>query len=208
MSVTVVVRPVWRSFHPKFLPNAVAHVRSGGFSVLLFDNGKRKLLLPRGRDGKLTDPALWALLALDVRRWGTARSGPAKGLASVRVRPIDEGIVEEWCDRDARHPRSTARVRLDCLACGACCRDNRVVLEPWDLAAFRRAGRPDLLSRDYVRTSKGKVVLKLDARKRCLHLAPKNLCRIYELRPYNCSVFPVGSEACLAARKDTLGIVD
>jgi Fe-S-cluster containining protein len=35
-----------------------------------------------------------------------------------------------------------------------------------------------------------------------------NRCAIYAIRPFNCSVFPVGSEACLAARESTLHVRD
>jgi hypothetical protein len=202
-----VKRPVWRSFRPEYLDRAARHVRAAGFAAIFYRDGQIKLLLPRKRDGSLTEMSLWALLSLDVRRWGSARSGPARNLAAVRVRKEHRDIIREWCDRDGGEPESTREMKLDCLACGACCRDNRVVLEPHDLARWRRAKRVDLLGAPYVRRSNGTVLLKLH-KGACVHLGATNLCAIYPLRPDNCSAFPAASEPCLAARLDTLNIVD
>ena len=70
-------------------------------------------------------------------------------VAPVTILRWHRDIVREWCARDAGQPRSTRTMKLDCLACGACCRDNRVVLEKPDLARWRRAARHDLLDRAY-----------------------------------------------------------
>jgi uncharacterized protein len=190
------------------LAKAVLHVKTGGFSALFFKSGQLKILLPLGRGGSLTEMAQWALLSLEIRRWGRARTGPTRSLAAVNVKPKDRASVREWCDRDSVHPRSTYPLRLDCRTCGACCRDNRVVLEPSDLLLWKRRGRADLLDRSCVRASKGAKLLRLTAKGACVHLGPSNRCTIYRLRPGNCSAFPVGAETCLAARLDTLGIVD
>lgn len=204
-----VTRPVWRSFQPRFLARAAAHVRAGGFSAVMHPGGRVRLLLPRDRKGALTEPALWALLAIDLRRWGSPKSGPARGLASVWLaRGEDKDIVREWCERDATNPKATRTLRLDCLACAACCRDNRVVLEPEDFRAWRKAKRDDLAGKAYTRRSNGQTVLRLQPSGRCVHLQKSNHCAIYALRPSNCSAFPAGSEPCLAAREETLGIVD
>jgi len=202
-----VTRPVWRSFRPEFLDRAAQHVHAAGIAAIFYPDGEMKVLLPRKRDGALTEMALWALLSLNIRRWGSARSGPAKKLAAVRVREEHRDIIREWCERDAGEPESTRVMKLDCLACGACCRDNRVVVEPHDLARFRRAKRLDLLGKAYLRRANGTVLLKLKGNA-CVHLGTKNMCQIYPLRPDNCSAFPVGSESCLAARLDTLDIID
>jgi hypothetical protein len=204
----IVRRPVWRSFRPEFVGRAVLHVKRGGFSALIFEGGEIKILLPLRCDGSLTEMARWALLSLEIRRWGRARTGPTKMLAAVNVKPEDRASVREWCERDSVHPRSTHQIRLNCRTCGACCRDNRVVLEPHDLVTWKRRGRADLLGRSCVRTSKGVKVLRLSSKGACVHLGPSNRCSIYRLRPGNCSEFPVGAETCLAARLDTLGIVD
>jgi uncharacterized protein len=201
-------RPVWRSFRPEFTDRAVLHVGRGGFSALLFENGEIKILLPLGRDGSLTRMARWALLSLEIRRWGRSRKGLLRAVAAVNVKQRDRAIIREWCERDSVHPRSTHRIRLSCRTCGACCRDNRVVLEPPDLARWKRLGRADLLDRAYVRRSAGVALLRLTAKGACVHLGPSNRCAIYRLRPGNCSEFPVGAETCLAARLDTLGITD
>jgi Fe-S-cluster containining protein len=126
----------------------------------------------------------------------------------VRVAKGHRAFIREWCERDSTCPGHTRQVELDCLACGACCRDNRVVLEPYDRVLWRQSGRPDLAERPYVRTAKGVMLLCLTADGACVHLGPGNRCAIYRLRPGNCRSFPAGSEACLAARLDTLGIVD
>jgi hypothetical protein len=203
-----VTRPVWRSFRSAYLTRALAHVRAGGIAAVIDRRGNVKLLLPLGRDGRLTEMSQWALLALEIHRWGRAGRSAGRTVASVRLQKKHVGFVREWCERDAGEPRSTRIMRLDCLACGACCRENRVVLEPSDLTRWRRAGRDDLLGRDYIRRRDGVVLLKLRKDASCVHLGAANRCSIYELRPDNCSSFPPASEACLAARLETLGIVD
>jgi uncharacterized protein len=208
MSVQIVRRPVWRSFRPEFLGRAILHVKGGGFSALFFRNGTIKMLLPLKRDGSLTEMARWALLSLEIRRWGHSRTGPLSKIAAINVKRGDRAVLREWCERDAVHPQSTHRIRLDCRRCGACCRDNRVVLEAPDLAKWTRRGRTDLFGRAFVRTSKGVKLLRAAANGACVHLGRGNRCAIYRLRPGNCSAFPVGAETCLAARLDTLGIVD
>jgi uncharacterized protein len=201
-------RPVWRSFQSRFLGNAVSHVRRGGFAAVFHPNGEIKLLLPREPDGSLTEMSQWALLAINVHRAG-APGGPLEGLAVARVKPKDRAIIREWCERDGASPRSTRSMDLDCSACGACCRDNRVVIEKHDVARWDRAGRRDLAAPPYVRSSRGTVLLRLATDGSCVHLEqPHNRCSIYDMRPDNCRAFPIGSEACLAARLDTLGIVD
>jgi uncharacterized protein len=174
----------------------------------MLTRGRIKILLPLGRDGTLSEMAQWALLSLEIRRWGRARQGPMRHVATANLKPADRAVIREWCARDSVHPKSTHRIRPDCRTCGACCRDNRVVLEAPDLALWKRRGRGDLLGRAYVRTSRGKKLLKLTAKGTCVHLRESNRCAIYRLRPGNCSAFPVGAETCLAARLDTLGIVD
>ena len=210
----VVHRPVWRSYRSEFLAAAATHVRAGGFAAVFDGMGafercqSIKLLLPRRRAGGLTEMAQWALLALEIRRWGTIRTGLAKGLASVRLRREHRAFILEWCERDSGQAHSTYAITLDCLQCAACCRDNRVVLEPADRRLWRRAQRDDLDAKPYIRTLRGVTLLRLAPDGRCLHLGDDQRCAIYRLRPANCRTFPVGSEACLAARLDTLGIVD
>jgi Fe-S-cluster containining protein len=110
--------------------------------------------------------------------------------------------------RDLVHPGATKAVRLDCLDCGACCHSNRVELEPADVERLREAGRTDLLRMPYARKIDGKLVFRLDEKRACRHLLRDNRCRIYELRPSMCRVFPMASECCLSARAEELGIWD
>src|SRR5690349_19576828 len=107
MPASTIDRPVWRSFAPRFVANAAAHVRKGGFSALIDKKGRIKVLLPRTRAGALTEMSEWALLALEIRRWGSARNGPARGLAAVRIKPGDRGVIRDWCERDSTHPGAT-----------------------------------------------------------------------------------------------------
>lgn len=211
----VVRRPVWRSFRGEYLARAAAHVRAGGFAAVFdgaggFERSRSiRVLLPRRRGGGgLTEPALWALLALEIRHWGTLRTGPARGLSTARIGPRHREFILEWCERDSVHPESTYAMTLDCVRCAACCRDNRVVVEPGDRRLWHRAGRADLDTKPYLRTAKGVTLLRLADDGRCMHLGTDQRCSIYPLRPGNCRAFPIGSEACLAARLDTLGIID
>jgi uncharacterized protein len=204
----VVVRPTWRSFRPEFLARAIEHVDRGGFGAIVHRDGTIRLLLPRASPSGLTTLARWALLCLEIPRTRTVRAGPARGLATVRVPPRDRDSIREWCERDSAHPRATRRLALDCGACGACCRDNHVVIGRADVERWCVHGRADWSGRAYLRTSKGTRLLRLTNQGRCIHLKRDGRCRIYALRPDNCRAFPVGSEACLAARIDTLGIVD
>jgi len=69
--------------------------------------------------------------------------------------------------------------------------------------------REELGRRPYVRRARdGKVSLRFGPGGRCRHLQADRRCAIYELRPFNCSVFLMGSEACLVAREETLGLRD
>ena len=210
MPATLVDRPVWRSYRERYLPDAAAHVRAGGFAAVTYGEDRVKLLLPRGEDGKLAEPSLWVLLAIELRRWGWARTGPARGLAAAWLKTAtDRDIVRAWCERDSKHPAPLRRMRLDCLSCGVCCTYNRVVLEKEDYQRWRKAGRIDLGGRAYTRTSNGKVVLRLTRAQACVHLDEHSKkCAIYELRPLNCRAFPVASEPCLSAREESLGVVD
>jgi hypothetical protein len=77
-----------------------------------------------------------------------------------------------------------------------------------DIERFRQGGRHDLLARPYSRRTDGKLVLTLLRNKACRHLGRDNKCGIYALRPDACSSFPVGSECCLFAREEELGVYD
>ena len=205
-----VARPVWRRFAARFAENAAAWVRAGGHAAIADQAGPGLgVVVGATEEGAITAAGRWSLLAIDVRRWMWAREGPFAGLVEARIGRGARASVLDWCVRDAIFARPTRRLRLDCLACAACCRDNDVVLEPGDVARFREAGRGELLGPGRaVRGPDGRVRLVLAPSGACQHLGRDKKCRIYELRPYNCRAFPAGSEACLAARETTLGLRD
>jgi uncharacterized protein len=208
MSAYVIDRPVWRRFQERFLARAATHVRRGGHAAIERENGDVTMLLGVDRAGKITELGLWSILAIEQRRWRRVKDGPAKGLASARVDPDFGGSVLDWCDRDSIHEGPTREIALDCLDCGACCHEANVLLDEDDFERWRGAGRKDLINRAYLKRRDGKVTLRFLANGRCRNLGADNKCGIYAIRPDNCSVFVVGSEACLAAREDTLKIRD
>lgn len=209
MSAHVLVRPVWRRFRPRYLPLAAAHVRDGGHAVICREDGLFDLLLTVDARGRITELGLWSLLALGKRRWRRVQDGPARGLATARLDASLEGSVLDWCMRDSAHEGPTRVLSLDCLECAACCQDAEVLLDDEDLARLRAAGRADLARRSYVRRARdGRITLRMAPGGRCQHLGADRRCGIYELRPDNCRAFVIGSEACLAAREDTLGLRD
>jgi hypothetical protein len=148
------------------------------------------------------------VLDLGRSEYVLARSGPFAGLAYLRVPHDCYSIVRDRVLRDSIHPKATRVLDLDCLECGSCCRDNRVVLDEKDVARFEDAGRGELARRPYAKRDDGQIVLVLRRDKDCRHLAKDNKCGIYALRPSACSTFPVGSECCLSAREEEMGIVD
>jgi hypothetical protein len=209
MSAYVIVRPVWRSFRSRYLARAAAHVRKGGHAAIIHDNDVIEMLLTVDARGQITELGQWAILAIEQQRWRRVKEGPAQGLAAVRVRPSYGGSVLDWCERDSVHPGATRTIRLDCLECAACCHEANVVLDEADFERWREADRRDLLGRAYIKRARdGKVTLRFAASGKCQHLGRDKKCRIYPIRPDNCGAFVVGSEACLAAREDTLGLRD
>jgi Fe-S-cluster containining protein len=208
MSRNVTVRPVWRSFRHRYLARAALHVKNGGHAVVVRDDGAIDLLLTVDASGKITELGLWAVLAIEQQRWRRVKDGPAVGLATARVRTEFEGSVLDWCERDAAYPKATRRMKLDCLECAACCHDANVLLDEADFARWHNAGRKDLLGKSYLKRANGKVTLRFLPSGKCQHLRRDRKCGIYPIRPDNCRSFVVGSEACLAAREDTLDIRD
>jgi Fe-S-cluster containining protein len=168
-----------------------------------------EVILPVNAKGKLPELALWALLAIEHRRTSIIEEGPAKGLRRVRIKPRFAGSVLDWCTRDAIHEGATRSMELDCIACGACCSDANVLLDEVDLERFRKAGRKELAtSKHIVRHKDGRISLRFAKPGPCQLQAADNRCTIYEIRPDNCRRFVTGSEACLAAREETLRVRD
>ena len=209
MSAYVIERPVWRRFRPMFLARAAAHVRRGGHAAIVQKTGRVDVLLTVDDKGKITELGLWSLLAIEQRRWRRVKLGAAKDLATARVTPKFAGSVVDWCDRDSIHEGSTRTLELDCIKCAACCHNSNVLLDEADFERFRQGGRPDLVHKDYIKRSRdGRITLRFPPEGKCQHLRRDKKCGIYPIRPDNCSVFVVGSEACLAAREDTLKLRD
>ena len=172
------------------------------------DDGAYDLILGVDDRGKITELGLWTLLSIEQQRWRRVKDGPAEGLATARVRAAYEGSVMDWCERDSFHEGPTRSVDLDCLACGACCHESNVILDKADFDRWRKAGRRDLMDKAYIKRKNGKVTLRFLDDGRCRNLGRDNKCGIYTIRPDNCAAFVVGSEACLAAREETLKIRD
>lgn len=154
------------------------------------------------------DLALFSILDLGKERYDIVLRGVARGLATTAVPRDCNDIVRRRAERDRVHRGAVRRVQFDCLACGACCRNNRVVLDDGDVARFAAAGRDDLGRMPYARRHDGKLVMRLVRDGRCQHLKGHNRCGIYEIRPTMCRDFPVASECCLSARAEEFGLHD
>lgn len=194
-----VMRPVWRTYDPRFEENAIAHVRAGGHAVLRAEP-RWWLLLPSD-DGMIPELTAWAMLDLGVRGFDEVESGPAAGLLRVMLPKRLREHVLDWCERDGEHATSLVAEDLDCRECAMCCRKNKVLLEPDDEARWTDGGRADLSTEAYVKDARGRRVLRVLRGGDCVHLRG-NDCGIYALRPDNCRAFPAGSEGCLSARAE------
>jgi Fe-S-cluster containining protein len=154
------------------------------------------------------DFGLWSLLDLGKQRARIEERGTLKGLARALVPADCLDIVRRRAERDSEHPEPTRTVDFDCLACGACCRDNEVVLFEDDVTRLKEGGHAKLTRPPYARRRKGKLVLTLLANKSCRQLGKDNACAIYASRPAACRDFPMGSECCLYSREAEFGWVD
>lgn len=200
----VVVRPLWREFGPDRVAAAARHAKAGGIAVV--KDRRWYLLGDAGPPEEELAPLLidWAIRAVEAERWAEVTEGPARGCVEAKITVDWRERVQEWIDRDRAFPGATAETTFDCTACGACCYDNKVVLDEEDVARFRAGGRADLLKRT---TKKG--VLRLlplvrSKEKPCVHLQ-RNMCTVYEVRPNMCRDFPAGTEQCLTSREDLYG---
>ena len=209
MSSIVVERPVVRSFKRRFLENAIAWARAGGHAVVWSTPRSALLVLPKPDRSCVTDLARWSMMDLDLHRWTEPKTGAMRGLATRRVPPALHDIVRNRALRDAVHPGPTRKLRLDCLACGACCRNNEVILEPEDAPRLAAAGLSHLTKAPFARRNRdGRVVLRVAKGGDCKQLGKDNACAIYDARPNACREVPAGSECCLWARYEELGVVD
>lgn len=208
MSSTRVTRPVVRSFKSPYFDEAAAWVRGGGHAVVWLTPRKARLVFPRPPEGDDLDLGRWSALDIGISDHVVATRGTFEGMAYVRVPHDCYSIVRDRVHRDSVHELPVRDIDLDCLACAACCKDNCVELEDVDVQRFESAGRGELAKPPYARRDDGMLVLVLQRDKRCKHLADDNKCGIYAIRPAACSTFPPGSECCLSAREEELGIVD
>jgi len=201
--VTAFSRPVVRSFARRFAGECAAWVRAGGHGVLWDSPERARLVVPRFAKADLHALGRWAILDLGKSTYGVPKKGPLRGLVTTPVPDDTLEIVRDWAERDARHAGPRRTIRLDCMTCAACCRDNEVILERADFPRFRRAGVTPV-----TRKKDGKTMLRVLANGKCAHLGRGNLCGIYTARPNACRDFPPASECCLFAREEELGIVD
>lgn len=208
MGSQVVTRPVVRSFKVAYVAEAARHVRGGGHAVVWESETRARLVLPKPNDADPGDLAQWSILDLGKSRYRTIKEGPLTGFATIMVPRDCHEIVRRRAERDSILEGPTHGVALDCLECGACCRDNQVQLFDDDVARFKEGGRADLAKPPFARRTDGKLVLVLAKSKDCQHLASDNKCGIYAIRPDACSQFPMASECCLYAREEELGVTD
>lgn len=204
----VLIRPVIRSYKWPYREQAAAWVRKGGHALVWLSPRQARLFFPKPRKGDESDLGWWAALDLGRSTYQVARSGFFSGLGYLRVPHDCYSIVRARVLRDSIYAEPRRELELDCLECGACCRDNRVELDEEDIARFDRGGRPELSQPPYAKRDDGKIILVLRKDKRCKHLASDNRCDVYSIRPNACSTFPAGSECCLSAREEEMGIVD
>jgi hypothetical protein len=197
--VSIVVRPVVRSYKWPHLDRAASWVKAGGHAVVWISPRKARLVFARPRKGDEGDLGWWSALDIGRSDYLVARRGPFAGMAFIKVPHDCYGIMWERVARDSAHEGATREMELDCLACAACCKD---------VQRFADGGRAELGRPPYARRADGKVVLVLRKDKRCKHLAGDNRCGIYAIRPDACSTFPAGSECCLSAREEEMGILD
>jgi Fe-S-cluster containining protein len=205
---TRVQRPVVRQFKARFSKEIARHVRGGGHAVVWESPTRASLVFPAPDPDDDHDFALWSVLDLGKQRWKVIPDGPLRGFGTTLVPRDCFEIVRHRAERDSIHEGSLRTMELDCLECGACCKDNEVVLYDVDLERFRKGGRADLTRPPFARRKDGKLVLTLLKSKDCRHLQADNKCAIYAIRPDACSTFPVGSEPCLYSREEELGVID
>lgn len=112
------------------------------------------------------------------------------------------------CERVVHAGRmAEQRDELDCLACGACCRqasDGRILVPEQDIVRWRRSGRRDLLAQ-LVPGHFGELAFASTDEGACVHLgtpANRNACRIYDARGTTCREFEKGSWQCLEFRRE------
>lgn len=206
-----VTRPVVRSFKVPHAAACAAWVRSGGHGIFWETPRKARLVVPApdSKRPRESDFALFSVLDLRIEETEPETSGVFRGLVAAKVPRDCFDIIKRRIERDSAFPASTHRMKYDCLECGACCKDNDVVLDDEDTERFRKHDLLHLLKPPYARRREGKLrLVLLPGSKHCQHLHSDNKCGIYVARPNACRDFPAGSECCVFTREDDLGIFD
>ncbi len=203
-----IVRPVVRSFKARFSAEAAAWARKGGHSVYWETDKRAVLVFPPPDPDDPHDLGFWAVLDLAKQKYTVMDAGPFRGLATTLFPRSHHDIARRRAERDSMWPGPTRKMVLDCLECAACCKDNEVQLMDVDVERFADAGRKELARPPLARKRDGKLILTLLPNGKCRHLKRDNKCAIYTCRPDACSEFPAGSECCLYARAEELGIHD
>jgi uncharacterized protein len=193
-------RPVVRAFAVTQVSRAIAWARAGGHAVVREAPSRAVWLARPWTTREEAELARFALADLGRRRFGYPRTGPYAGLAVVRVAAGAGWVLDERARRDAAYHSPTTVVALDCTRCGACCRDNDVVLGAGDVQRLAESGQNALRARRLVRYHAGKLRLALAPSGACVFLQGDRSCAVYEARPAACRAFPMGSESCLSAR--------
>lgn len=102
---------------------------------------------------------------------------------------------------------SESAQELDCLTCGACCRqasDGRILVPEQDLVRWRAQGMHEILER-IVPGHFGEMAFAFTPEGACVHLGTDDCahaCRIYEDRGTTCREFERGSPQCHEFRRD------
>ncbi len=99
------------------------------------------------------------------------------------------------------------KLELDCLTCGACCRqgsDGRILVPAEDVVRWKRAKRSDILAQ-LVPGHFGEQAFASTPEGACVHLGTsesRHACRMYEDRGTTCREFERGSWQCHEFRRD------
>jgi uncharacterized protein len=177
---------------------------------VVWDGPRRaRLVVPYfDEDQDIGNLGFWAILDIYKHRYQVITRGLLRGFIETLVPRDCLGIATRRAIRDEVHEGALRTLRLDCLECGACCNGPEVILEPKDIERFDDCGLSKLCRPPWARRLKGKLTLILNDKKRCRHHRRDHRCGIYEARPNACREFPMGSEGCLSARGEELGLWD
>jgi hypothetical protein len=132
----------------------------------------------------------------DLPRHPATRRPLADGKCGNCAWRTDTGFCRVAKKRVAADARACAArtTSLDCLACGACCRE---AYDTVDVSAREAARLPAAL----VQSRDGRLHLRRADGNRCAALAGHYACTVYDARPRSCRDFERGGRHCLDARR-------